>query len=60
MKAMAQFKNKKNGTIVEETLNFYINKLRNNSNFEEIKEKDESKSKVSKKQKEDVESTPQE
>ena len=55
---MAKFKNKKTGLVVEETLGFYINKMRNNSNFEEIKE--ESKPKQNKKNKEEeVESTPQ-
>ncbi len=36
---MAKFRNKKTKKIVEEHLNFYIEKLRNNPNFEEIKEK---------------------
>ena len=35
---MTKFKNKKTGVIVEENLNFYIEKLRNNPNFEEIKD----------------------
>lgn len=35
---MAKFKNKKNNQIVEENLNFYIENLRKNKNFEEIKE----------------------
>lgn len=58
---MAKFKNKKTGLVIEETLNFYINKMRNNPNFEEIKEESESKPKQNKKNKEEeVESTPQE
>jgi len=58
---MAKFKNKKTGLVIEETLNFYIEKMRNNSNFEEIKEESESKPKQNKKNKEEeVESTPQE
>ncbi len=36
---MAKFKNKKTGKIIEEHLTFYVNKLRSNSNFEEVKEK---------------------
>lgn len=36
---MAKFKNKKTGKIVEEHLMFYINKLRSNPNFVEVKEK---------------------
>ena len=35
---MAKFKNKKTGKIIVENLIFYIDKLRNNPNFEEIKE----------------------
>ena len=58
---MAKFKNKKTGLVIEETLKFYIEKMRKNSNFEEIKEESESKPKQNKKNKEeDVESTPQE
>ena len=33
---MPKFKNKKTGVIIEENLNFYIEKLRNNPNFKEI------------------------
>ena len=36
---MAKFKNKKTGKVVVESLMFYIEKLRNNPNFEEVKEK---------------------
>ena len=58
---MAKFKNKKTGLVIEETLKFYIEKMRKNSNFEEIKEESESKPKQNKKNKEEeVESTPQE
>ena len=39
VKTMAKFKNKKTGKIVEEHLLFYVNKMRSNPNFEEIKEK---------------------
>lgn len=35
---MAKFKNKKTGKVIVENLIFYIDKLRNNPNFEEIKE----------------------
>lgn len=50
---MAKFKNKKTNKIVEENLNFYIEKLKNNENFEEIKEvKKTSSPKGSKKNKE--------
>lgn len=58
---MPKFKNKKTGLVVEENLNFYINKLRNNSNFEEIKGKEtKPKEKIKNKEEEEVESTPQE
>ncbi len=36
---MAKFKNKKTGKIVEEYLLFYVNKIRSNPNFVEVKEK---------------------
>ena len=42
---MAKFKNKKNNQIVEENLNFYIEQLRNNPNFKEVKEKASDKNK---------------
>ena len=35
---MAKFKNKKTNKIVEEHLIFYIEKLRKNPNFEEVKD----------------------
>lgn len=35
---MVKFKNKKTGKVIEEHLLFYINKIRSNSNFEEVKE----------------------
>ena len=60
---MAKFKNKKTGAIITETLNFYIEKLRNNSNFEEIKIKaikDTPKDYRKNNKKEEVEDTPQE
>lgn len=50
---MAKFRNKKTNEVVEETLNFYIEKLKNNENFDEIKEVEKASSpKVSKKNKE--------
>lgn len=36
---MPKFKNKKTGKIVEEHLMFYVDKMRSNPNFEEVKEK---------------------
>lgn len=42
---MAKFKNKKNNKIIEEKLSFYIERLRNNPNYEEVKEKKISKNK---------------
>lgn len=39
VKTMAKFKNKKTGKEVEEHLMFYVEKLRSNPNFEEVKEK---------------------
>lgn len=42
---MAKFKNKKNNQIVEENLNFYIEQLRNNPNFKEVKDKVSDKNK---------------
>ena len=36
---MPKFKNKKTGKEVEEHLMFYVEKLRSNPNFEEVKEK---------------------
>lgn len=35
---MAKFRNKKTGEVIIENLIFYIDKLRNNPNFEEMKE----------------------
>lgn len=50
---MAKFTNRKTNKIVEENLNFYVEKLKNNENFEEIKEVEKKSSlKVSKKIKE--------
>jgi hypothetical protein len=55
---MAKFKNKKTGLVIEENLIFYVNRMKNNPNFEEIKE--ETKPKENKKTKEEeVETTPQ-
>lgn len=45
---MAKFKNKKTGKIIVENLNFYIDQLRNNPNFEEIKEDNKSNPKKEK------------
>lgn len=58
---MPKFKNKKNGVVIEESLNFYIDKLRKNPNFEEIKENRDSNPKTSpkKQREEEVEATPQ-
>ena len=39
VKTMAKFKNKKTGKIVEEHLMFYVDKMKSNPNFEEVKEK---------------------
>lgn len=36
---MVKFKNKKTGEVVTEYLMFYVNKMRSNPNFEEVKEK---------------------
>ena len=36
---MPKFKNKKTGKVVEENLMFYVNKMRSNPSFEEVKEK---------------------
>ena len=37
-KKMTKFKNKKNGHVIEENLIYYVDKLKKNNNFEEIKE----------------------
>ena len=56
---MAKFKNKKTGKIIEEGLIFYINKLRSNPDFEEIKgTPEESKEKKKDKKTEEVEDKP--
>lgn len=44
---MAKFKNKKTGQVIEVDLLYYVNQLRNNPDYKEIKEK-ESKKDVSK------------
>lgn len=36
---MPKFKNKKTGKIVEEHLMFYVNRMRSNPSFVEVKEK---------------------
>ncbi len=36
---MAKFKNKKTGEVVEENLLYYVDFLKKNSNFKEVKEK---------------------
>ena len=58
---MAKFKNKKTGEVIEEGLNFYINKLRNNPNFKELDVKSESENPKKNKdeKKEEVDNTPQ-
>lgn len=35
---MTKFKNKKNGHVIEENLIYYVDKLKKNNIFEEIKE----------------------
>lgn len=37
---MAKFKNKKTGKVIEETLIYYIDKLKNSPNYIELKEDD--------------------
>lgn len=50
---MAKFKNKKTNKVVEENLSFYINQMRKNKNYEEIKESENNfSSKISKNNKE--------
>ena len=56
---MPKFKNKQTGLVVEENLNFYIKKLRDNPNFEEIKENKAKPEEKKNKKEEEVESTPQ-
>lgn len=55
---MAKFKNKKTNKVVEETLNFYIEKLKNNENFEEIKEVEKTFSPKNSKKIKEVEDKP--
>lgn len=55
---MAKFKNKKTNKVVEETLNFYIEKLKNNENFEEIKEVEKASSPKGSKKNKEVEDKP--
>ena len=45
---MAKFKNKKTGKIVEEHLLFYVNKMRSNPSFVEVKEEAPKEKKVQK------------
>lgn len=45
---MAKFRNKKTGEVIIENLIFYIDKLRNNPNFEEMKEDNKSNPKKEK------------
>lgn len=40
---MAKFKNKKTGKIVEVDLLYYVNQLRNDSDYKELKEKEPKK-----------------
>ena len=35
---MAKFKNKRTGKVVEEHLHYYVNKFKNDPNYEEVKE----------------------
>ena len=44
---MTKFKNKKTGKIVEEHLMYYVNKMRSNPNFVEVKEKEQKDDKKS-------------
>ena len=39
---MAKFKNKRTGKVVEEYLRYYVNKFKNDPNYEEVKEEKES------------------
>lgn len=56
---MPKFKNKKTKEIVEENLIYYVDKLRNNSNYEEIKEEQLNENSSKSKKKEEVVNTPQ-
>ena len=47
---MPKFKNKKTGKVFEEHLHYYVNKFKNDPNYEEVKE--EKKSSETKKTKE--------
>lgn len=40
---MAKFKNKKTGKVIEVDLLYYVNQLRNNTDYKEIKEKETKK-----------------
>lgn len=44
---MPKFRNKKNKKVIEENLVYYVKELRNSSDFEEIKEKEEVKENTS-------------
>lgn len=55
---MAKFKNKKTKLVVEENLDFYIRKLRENINFVEILEEDTKTKKSSSKKHNSVVTTP--
>lgn len=55
---MVKFKNKKTNKVVEENLNFYIEKLKNNENFEEIKEVVKTSSPKNSKKNKEVEDKP--
>ncbi len=41
---MTKFKNKKTGQVIEENLIYYVDKLRKNDNFKEVKEDEKSSS----------------
>ena len=39
---MPKFKNKRTGKIIEEHLHYYVNKFKNDPNYEEVKEEKKS------------------
>lgn len=39
---MPKFKNKRTGKIIEEHLHYYVNKFKNDHNYEEVKEEKKS------------------
>ena len=44
IRKMTKFKNKKTGQVIEENLIYYVDKLRKNDNFKEVKEDEKSSS----------------